>query len=147
MCLLSFAPDETATCFERTDNLDLCSCSETERMQSLHHWPSLFTQLFHFGGAPEELFPQCRLFCVFASSYPSSSKTFDVCGAQIEKDVQVAGSLVFEDVGLGEDRLDTHPECPQRRLNSLRRESASAVSGAETPAAPSASLSITDVLL
>lgn len=70
-----------------------------------------------------------------------------ICDEQLRKDVQVAGCLIFEDVELGEDKLDTHPECPQRRQNSLRRESVSAVSGAETPTVPSAPLSIIDVLL
>lgn len=67
-----------------------------------------------------------------------------VFAGQIKKDVQVAGCLIFANV---EFREDTHPECPQRRLNSLCWESVSAVSGAEIPAAPSASLSIIDVLL
>lgn len=34
VCLLSFAPDETVTCFGCTINLDLC---ETQRMQVSRH--------------------------------------------------------------------------------------------------------------
>lgn len=73
--------------------------------------------------------------------------TASICCGQIKKDVQLASCLIFENVEFREDWLDTHPECPQRRLNSLCRESVSAVSGAEIPAVPSASLSIIDVLL
>lgn len=60
---------------------------------------------------------------------------------------KLAGSLLIKNIGSHKTSPYAHPECPQRRLNSLCRESVSAVTQQTSQQCLRPPLSIMDVLL